>query len=313
MTNTTVRTGIAAFIGLGVMGEPMCRNLTLKRESAGLTEIRAFDIRPDPLRRLADQGAILASSAIEAATGADVVFVSLPGGNEVREILTGPAGLLDAMEPGAVFVDLSTSPVTLSRELAEKADEKGIAYADAPVARTRQAAEQGTLAIMVGGEMQIFSRIEPLLHCFASDVLHCGGVGAGQMVKILNNMILFQNVVALSEALTVARHAGMDGDVLFKALQSGSGDSFALRNHGLKALLPGVFPEQAFSTRYAAKDLSYALELAEQYGLNLPGAETVRALFDQSDAAGFGDNYWPALINVIDKKAKAEKDKKKPS
>lgn len=211
MTNAAAKTGIVAFIGLGVMGEPMCRNLTLKRESVGLTEIRAFDVRPEPLQRLSGQGAIAASSAVEAARGADVVFVSLPGGKEVQEILTGSAGLLDAMQPGAVFVDLSTSPVTLSRELAEQAGEKGIDYADAPVARTRQAAEQGTLAIMVGGEATVFNRIEPLLNCFASDVLHCGGVGNGQMVKILNNMILFQNVVALSEALTVARHAGMDG------------------------------------------------------------------------------------------------------
>ena len=302
MTMSTAKTGIAAFIGLGVMGEPMCRNLTLKRESVGLTEIRVVEVRPEPLQRLSDQGAIVASSAIEAAKGADIVFVSLPGGKEVREILTGSAGLLAVMQPGTVFVDLSTSPVTLSRELAQQAGAKSIAYADAPVARTRQAAEQGTLAIMVGGDEAVFSRIEPLLNCFASDVLHCGGVGNGQMVKILNNMILFQNVVALSEALTVARHAGMNGKVLFNALQSGSGDSFALRNHGLKALLPGVFPEKAFSTRYAAKDLSYALELAEQHGLTLPGAGTVQALFEESDAAGYGDNYWPALINVIDAK-----------
>ncbi len=291
----------AAFIGLGVMGEPMCRNLAAKRESAGLDDVRAFDVRAEPLARLAGQGAVAATSAAEAATGADIVFVSLPGGKEVEDILVGSGGLLDVMQAGSVFVDLSTSPVTLSRELAEEAAAKGVAYADAPVARTRQAAEAGTLAIMVGADNATYRRITPLLSCFASDVLHCGGVGRGQMVKILNNKILFQNVVALSEALSVARHAGMDGEVLFKALQSGSGDSFALRNHGMKALLPDQFPEQAFSTRYAAKDLSYALELAEQLGLTLPGAETVRALFEKSETAGFGDNYWPALINVIDR------------
>lgn len=291
---------IAAFIGLGVMGEPMCRNLTSKRTSAGLDEVRAFDVRAEPLARLAGQGAVAAASAAEAAAGADVVFVSLPGGKEVEEILLGAGGLLDAMTPGAVFVDLSTSPVTLSRELAEKAEAKGIRYADAPVARTRQAAEQGTLAIMVGGSDEVFQLIKPLLGCFASDVLHCGGVGCGQMVKILNNMVLFQNVVALSEALTVARHAGMDADVLFNALTQGSGDSFALRNHGMKALLPGEFPLQAFSTVYAQKDLSYALELANDIGRRLPGAENVKALFEQTIESGFGDNYWPAVVNVID-------------
>ncbi|WNJ98636.1 NAD(P)-dependent oxidoreductase [Thalassospiraceae bacterium LMO-JJ14] len=290
----------AAFIGLGVMGEPMCRNLTDKRAAVGLRDVVAFDLRDAPLQRVSERGAVIAASAAEAADNADIVFVSLPGGKEVEDILIGSGGLLDAMQAGAIFVDCSTSPVTLSRELAEKARAKGIAYADAPVARTRQAAEQGTLAIMVGADDGTFNRIEPLLNCFASDVLHCGGIGNGQMVKILNNMILFETVTALSEALSIARRAGMDGEVLFKALQSGSGDSFALRNHGMKALLADNFPEQAFSTRYAAKDLSYALELAEQVGLTLPGAETVRSLFEQSDAAGFGDNYWPALINVID-------------
>ncbi len=291
----------AAFIGLGVMGEPMCRNLTIKRQNIDLEDVRAFDLRPDPLQRLADAGAVAAASAAEAAADADAVFVSLPGGKEVEAILCGDDGLLSVMKPGAVFVDLSTSPVTLSRELAAKAQARGIAYADAPVARTRQAAEQGTLAIMVGGSPEIFARIEPLLNCFASDVLHCGEVGCGQMVKILNNMVLFQNVVALSEALTIARHAGMDGDVLFNALTNGSGDSFALRNHGMKALLPGVFPEQAFSTVYAQKDLSYALELADDIDRTLPGTENVKALFEKTVDAGFGDNYWPAVINVIDR------------
>ncbi len=154
---------------------------------------------------------------------------------------------------------------------------------------------------MVGGTEDVFNRIKPLLDCVASDVLHCGGVGCGQMVKILNNMVLFQNVVALSEALTVARHAGMDGEVLFNALTQGSGDSFALRNHGMKALLPGDFPEQAFSTVYAQKDLSYALELAGDIGRTLTGAENVKALFEKTVDVGFGDNYWPAVVNVIDR------------
>jgi len=300
MTGSETPPRRAAFIGLGVMGEPMCRNLTDKRAAIGLSEVRAFDLRAEPLQRLAERGAVTAASAADAARGADVVFVSLPGGKEVEAILCGGDGLLDVMSEGTVFVDLSTSPVMLSRELAEKAAARGIAYADAPVARTRQAAEQGTLAIMVGADTDTFQRINPLLGCFASDVLHCGGIGNGQMVKILNNMVLFQNVVALSEALSIARHAGMDGAVLFEALQSGSGDSFALRNHGMKALLPGTFPEQAFSTVYAQKDLSYALDLARQVGLDLPGAETVRALFEKSVDAGYADNYWPALINVID-------------
>lgn len=288
------------FIGLGVMGEPMCRNLTSKRADVGVGAVRAFDLRPDPLARLHKIGAETVASIEECADGADVVFVSLPGGPEVEDVLTRAGGLFDNMAPGSTLVDLSTTPVTLSRTLAQRFAEKGIGYADAPVARTRQAAEQGTLATMVGAAPTTFARISPLLHCFASDVIHCGDVGCGQMVKILNNMVLFETVVALSEALSIARHAGMDGKVLFEALSSGSGDSFALRNHGMKALLSGTFPEQAFSTRYANKDLSYALELGQQAGLTLPGAETVRDIFAKTIESGFGDNYWPALLNVID-------------
>ena len=101
----------------------------------------------------------------------------------------------------------------------------------------------------------------------ASDVTHCGEAGAGQAVKILNNMVLFQTVVALGEALTIARAYGVDGKVLFETLTKGSADSFALRNHGMKAMLPGVFPERAFSTEYALKDLSYAIQMAEESGV----------------------------------------------
>lgn len=120
------------------------------------------------------------------------------------------------------------------------------------------------------------------------------------MVKILNNMVLFQTVAALAEALTVARKSGMEGDLLFKALSNGSADSFALRNHGAKALLTGEFPAQAFSTLYATKDLDYALDLAKNAGVTLPGAENVRKLFDAAAEKGYGDNYWPVILKVFE-------------
>src|SRR4029453_18343155 len=131
----------------------------------------------------------------------------------------------------------------------------------------------GTLSIMVGATPLTFERIEPLLRHMASEVTHCGDGGAGKTVKNLNNIVLFQTVVALGEALSIARAQGVDGKVLFETLSKGSADSFALRNHGMKAMLPGVFPERAFSVEYALKDLSYAIQMAEERGVPALGAD----------------------------------------
>ncbi len=134
----------------------------------------------------------------------------------------------------------------------------------------------------------------------ASEVTHCGEAGAGQAVKILNNMILFQTGVALAEGLSIARAHGVDGKVLYETLTKGSADSFALRNHGMKAMLPGDFPERAFSADAMRKDLSYALALAEAVDLDARGAETAAAMLLQASIRGDGARYWPVVSRVID-------------
>jgi 3-hydroxyisobutyrate dehydrogenase len=207
--------------------------------------------------------------------------------------------LLDGMPQGAVLVDLSTSPVDLTRELAKSFAARGIAYADAPVARTRVAAERGELCAMVGADAGTLARIEPYLRCFASDVLHCGGIGAGQVAKLLNNMVLFEIGGALAEALAIGRASGVDPAVLMDALSKGSADSFALRNHGMKAMLPKNYPDRAFSTRYALKDLEYALALAAEAGINAAGAHLARERFREAIAAGDGDRYWPVIAEHV--------------
>jgi hypothetical protein len=197
-------------------------------------------------------------------------------------------------------IDLSTAPIGLARQLYAEFEGKASAFADAPVARTRQAAIDGTLSIMVGGTLDCFNRIEPLLRHMASEVTYCGAAGSGQAVKILNNMILFQTGVALAEALTIARAHGVDGKVLFETLTKGSADSFALRNHGMKAMLPGVFPERAFSTTYALKDLSYAIEMAEERGVPALGADVARELMERAAELGHDKEYWPVLLRAIE-------------
>ena len=279
-------------IGLGVMGEPICANLLRKSGCAVL----GYDLRPEPLGRLAASGLRACSCAEDVAREAGMVFLSLPGGPELEAL---GARLLDAMRPGAVLVDLSTAPVDLTRALAQKFAARGIAYADAPVARTRFAAERGELCVMVGADAETFGRIEPLLQCFASDVLHCGGIGSGQVAKLLNNMVLFEIGGALAEALAIGRQSGVDPAVLLDALSNGSADSFALRNHGQKAMLPQEYPERAFSTRYALKDLEYALALAAGAGVDAAAARLARERFLQAIAAGDGERYWPVIAEHV--------------
>jgi 3-hydroxyisobutyrate dehydrogenase-like beta-hydroxyacid dehydrogenase len=280
------------FIGLGVMGEPICANLL--RKSGRL--VRGFDLRQEPLARLAKQGLERVGSAEDAARAAAVVFLSLPGGPELAEV---GERLLAAIQPGAVLVDLTTAPVDLTRELAARFAAQGILYADAPVARTRHAAERGELSVMVGADVATFHRIEPYLRCFASDVLHCGPVGAGQVVKLMNNMVLFEIGGALAEALAIGRESGVQPEVLLEALCRGSADSFALRSHARTAMLPRSYPERAFSTRYALKDLEYALSLAAQAGVDAAGARLVRERFTRAIAAGDGERYWPVIAEHI--------------
>jgi 3-hydroxyisobutyrate dehydrogenase-like beta-hydroxyacid dehydrogenase len=233
---------------------------------------------------------------------ADVVLASLPSGRILESVVHAGDGVLDNLRGGQIFVDLGTSPVALTRALAAEFAARGAHYLDAPVARTRQAAEAGTLSVMVGGDASTFAQVEPILACCASDITYCGAVGNGQVTKILNNMVLFETVAALSEAYAIARRSGLDPALLFETLAKGSADSFALRNHGMKAIVPQHFPERAFSVEYAKKDLAYALQLAAETGVDAAGALRVDALFEAAIAQGFGEQYHPAVSRIVDGK-----------
>lgn len=285
------------FIGLGVMGEPICRNIMLGSGQP----FTVFDLADAPLQRMAGHGAKLAANVQEVVESSDIVFLSLPGGPEVKQIVLGEGGVLENGHEGQCVIDLSTTPVDLTRELASQLAEKGLRFADAPVARTRQAAEDGTLSIMVGSDQALFEEIRPLLAHAASEVTHCGDVGCGQVVKILNNMVLFETVVALAEALNIGEAAGVERTTLFETLSKGSADSFALRNHGMKAMLPDSFPQGAFPTDYAIKDCSYALALAEHVDLKAPGASHALSMLKTASEAGFGKEYFPVLTRVTGK------------
>lgn len=292
----TPQAGALGFIGLGVMGEPICRNLVRKSGAA----VVAFDLAAEPLARIKADGATVAASVADAVRGHGVIFLCLPSAKHVRAVVEGERGILASIAPGQVVVDLGTSSVELTRAFAAELAAKGAFWVDAPIARTRQAAQDGTLSVMVGATSGLFARVEPLIRCFATDVTLCGEIGAGQVTKILNNMVLFETVNALSEAVAIARRNGVEPKLLLETLAKGSADSFALRNHGLKAIVPGNFPERAFSTEYALKDLSYALELAAEAGLNLRGAALTETVLKEAVAHGHGDRYFPVIAQVID-------------
>ncbi len=284
------------FIGLGVMGEPMCRNLAARADRP----VIGFDLKAGPLARLAPLGVKAAASLAEVVQGAETVILSLPGEPELRRVCFEPDGVLAHCRGGQTIIDTSTAPPALARELAERFATKDVAFADAPIARTRQAAADGTLLIMVGASNELFARIRPLLALMGSEITHCGPVGAGQVVKLLNNMVLFETVNAVCEALAIGTRAGLDGKLLLETLARGSADSFALRNHGLKSALPELYPTDAFSVRYALKDLTYALDLARETGVKAEGAELLRSLYQRAIEAGFGDSYHPVIRKVIE-------------
>lgn len=286
------------FIGVGVMGEPMCRHLA---EKSG-ARVLACDRDAEPLSRLAQAGVASAGIA-DIARDAEIIFLSLPSGEVVEQVVFGAQGLLPKLRAGQTLVDLSTSPHETAVRLAGELQKAGVQFADAPVMRTRVAAQAGTLAVPVGADEPTYALIEPLIKCFATDVMHAGPAGCGQVVKILNNMVVYETVLALAEARAVAARVGMDPERLFNAFATGSADSFALRNQGFKAILPQQFPEKAFPVTYARKDLSYAVRLAEQVGVDATGAKNLIASFDAAIEAGYGDMYAPAISLVFERAA----------
>jgi 3-hydroxyisobutyrate dehydrogenase-like beta-hydroxyacid dehydrogenase len=286
---------VLGFIGVGVMGEPICRHITTK---SGLTML-ASDLSDEPLERLKQHG-VQRASIEEIVARADIIFMSLPSDKALRGVVEGKGGVLELCRQGQIVVDLSTSPVPLTRELAAQFKARGVEFADAPVMRTRAAAEAGSLAVPVGASDELFARIEPFIAMFATDITHGGDIGAGQVIKILNNMVLYETVQALAEARAIGARAGVDPERLFNAMSTGSADSFALRNHGLKSIVPQIFPERAFPVTYARKDLQYAVALADSVGINATGAKNLIASFDAAIEQGHGDKYAPAISLVLE-------------
>ena len=279
------------------MGERMCQNLVAKSGKA----VFGTDTRRAPVERLAEKGLKACGSIAEVARAADVVFLSLPSGAEVEDVCFGTGGFVETGGRTHTIVDMSTTSVGATRALHARLVGHGITLVDAPVAGMRQRAQDGTLSIMVGGTPETFAAVRPWLAHMGSDVTHCGDVGCGQTVKVLNNMVVFMTVNALAEAITIGRRAGLDAALLFDTMSKGSSDSAALRTPGIKHLVPDHFPEDAFPTDYALKDIRLALELAQESGVKAEAAQHTCALLEATSRAGYGRNYYPAMVKLIKK------------
>jgi len=276
------------------MGEPMCGNLVSK------TKLPVFgtDLKREPVEGLAAKGLKPCSSVADVARQADVVFLSLHSPQAVEDVC---AAIAQANGRTHIVVDMSTTPVKLTRDLHGGMAQRGITMVDAPVAGMRARAHAGTLSIMVGGSVETFVAVQPHLAHMGADITHCGETGFGQVVKALNNMVVFMTVNALAEAITIGRGAGIDAKLLFETMSKGSSDSAALRTPGLKHLVPDHFPEDAFPTDYALKDIRLALELARDVGVNAPAARHTAELLEATSRAGYGRNYYPAMVKLVEK------------
>ena len=283
------------YIGLGVMGSRMARNLAKK---SGLPVI-GFDVDASKVAALEVDGIQAAASIREVVEAADVVFLCVPGEPQVREACLGEGGVAEYVRPGQTIVDMTTAGPGIDREVAEALAAKGVQFADAPVAKGVPAATDGTLAITVGGSDDVVASIMPYLQCMGSDISHCGPVGTGQVMKLMNNMLVLQNVSALSEAMAIATRAGVDRSRVFDILQHGSGASFAMTRHG-SFMTTGDYPDDIFPSRYSLKDITYALDLAGEVGVDAEGAELAKRRLDEIMARGLGEYYAPVMYRLFE-------------
>ncbi len=294
MADSSVK--LVAFVGLGAMGGPMCANLAAKSP----VPVLAYDLDLDAVASAVSAGAVEAANLL-AVSEADIIFVCLPGEDETRAVCLDAGGVCDQARSGQIVVDCTTATVSVNLEVAQALTSKGAHFADAPVARGVPNAVEGTLSITVGAEEKIFSQVAPWLEYMGSDVAYCGPVGTGTIMKLMNNMVLFENVSALAEAMAIATRAGVDRSRVFDLLGQGSADSFALRRHG-SFMTTGEYPSDRFPTTYSIKDLDYALALADQLDVDAAGARLVRGRFNEIVERGLGHLYSPVVYELFDEK-----------
>jgi 3-hydroxyisobutyrate dehydrogenase len=289
------------FIGLGAMGSPMSQNLIKKGYDLTVCDLIAK--RVEPLKKM---GAKIADTPKAVAEKSDVVITIVLSSPDVRAAILGENGVIEGIREGATVIDMSTIDPVTTREVSQKLSGKGVKMLDAPVARGVKAAVAGTLAIFVGGEKEVYDQCKEILAAMGSDVEYVGDIGAGEIVKIINNLIIAVSMCSLSEALVLGVKAGVKPDVLIEALSKGSAGSFVLQNHVKKFVLQGKFDKEVFPVDYIMKDLDLAKHTAANYHVPQYFGAMAYQAYEWARAAGYRERYYPVVIKVLEALAGVE-------
>ncbi len=285
------------FIGTGNMGNPMAANLI----RAG-HQLTVHDLRREAATNLLEMGAEWADSPKDAVPGNEVVLTSLPVPRDVEVVVLGEGGILEGADDGSVYVDLSTNSPTVIRRIHEICAARGVTVLDAPVSGGTYGAEAGTLAVMVGGDEQVFNKVKPALDAIGSHVVYCGDIGSGSVCKICNNLLSMGIGVLLSEALTMGVKAGVDLGVLADVIANSSGGCRRLTEKFPRFLFQGNF-EPGFATALAAKDVRLATDLGRELGVPMDLANLVDQRHVEAMFRGWGAEDSDAVARIQEEKA----------
>ncbi len=284
------------FIGLGIMGNPMCRNLI----TAG-HKLRVYGRESEPAQRLVELGATRGGSSREVAEKSDIIITMLPDGPEVESVILGPSGVLEGLKSGSTVIDMSSVNPLVAQKIGAACAVKGIRFLDAPVSGGEPKAVDGTLAIMVGGEADVFREMELILRVMGSSVTLTGPIGAGNFTKLANQIIVACNIAAMGEAFVLAMRAGLDPEVVFDAIKGGLAGSTVLQAKA--SMVIGRNFKPGFRIRLHQKDLRNALLAAESLKVSLPLTSAVQQMLIALMNKGKGDLDHSAIVLFIEEMA----------
>ena len=287
------------FVGLGIMGKPMSKNLL----KAG-HQLVVFDVVPAPVEEVAAAGAAKATSAKDAAARSEIVITMLPDGPDVERAVLGPDGVLEGAAKGTIVVDMSSISPLVAQKVGKACAERGVEFLDAPVSGGEPKAVDGSLAIMVGGDAAVFEKVRSILAAMGSSVTLTGAVGAGNVTKLANQIMVACNIAAMGEALVLATKAGLDPEVVFNAVKGGLAGSTVL--NAKAPMVIGRNFKPGFRIRLHQKDLRNALLAAEAMKVPLPMTSLVQQMIVALMNGGKGDLDHSAIVNYIEDGAGAE-------
>lgn len=281
------------FVGLGIMGKPMARNL----KNAGYS-LTVYDVVGSAMEELVTEGAAGASAAREVAEASSVTITMVPDSPQSEAAILGPDGVLEGASPGNGIIDMSSIAPGTSQKVGAACDAAGVDFLDAPVSGGEPKAIDGTLAVMVGGRQSVFDKYKGLLEVMGGSVVLCGGYGAGNTTKLANQIIVAINIEAVSEALVLAKKAGLDPRVVYEAIKGGLAGSTVLDAKG-SMMIEGNFTP-GFRVKLHQKDLNNALITGKELGVPLPVTALVQQMIGSLMNEGKGDNDHAAIANFIE-------------